>query len=417
MTSTGSIAVAVELEPARADPPEQVILRAAAQLAGTAVLAGSIATVFGFVLAFAFPMLFLLFLIPWPLVPLAAAAGGIAGGAGLAVVRAPGWSATVERVVVPLMAAVGSMPVLLAVSAVSRASPSWLWVAWIVAAVAAAMYGHQRTLRHPLDEWRPVLVRLLVGIGLAFAIAGVFMLPSAPWFGGALPTFLAVGGVLLLCGILISLGPFPSRTSAGLAWAGFSLLVASILAVIVGMTLQSTFGARDGAPTPPPTVWAGDPAEFDPTTDVPRDSVADDLPLPTLEEGRAQFAALAAATIDAAGPEARWRDQPGAVVHEVDCGGGTMMLRIEAEFAMGEITDTTTDEQDRAVIEANLAAADRVVLAWSAAGLGTPEVLHGEPILGGAAMSSVDFAKVDFAFGVAQPHIEGRCLPVGQPAS
>jgi hypothetical protein len=92
------------------------------------------------------------------------------------------------------------------------------------------------------------------------------------------------------------------------------------------------------------------------------------------------------------------------------------MLRIDAEFAMGEITDTTTDEQDRAVTEANLAAADRIVLAWSAAGLGTPEVLHGEPILGGAATSSVDFAKVDFAFGVAQPRIEGRCLPIGQPA-
>jgi hypothetical protein len=43
-------------------------------------------------------------------------------------------------------------------------------------------------------------------------------------------------------------------------------------------------------------------------------------------------------------------------------------------------------------------------------------VLHGEPILGGAAMSAVDFATVDFAFGVAQPRIEGRCLAIGQPA-
>ena len=169
MTSTDQAVPVAEVRGAPSEPPEHRILRGGAQLAGTAILVGSIATVVGFVVAFAFPVLFLLFLVPWPLVPLAAASGGIAGGAGLAVVRALGWSATVERVVVPLMAAVGSIPVLLAVSAVSRASPSWLWVAWIVAAVAAAMYGHQRTLRHPLDEWRPVLVRLLVGIRRADA--------------------------------------------------------------------------------------------------------------------------------------------------------------------------------------------------------------------------------------------------------
>ncbi|TYL50563.1 hypothetical protein [Agromyces mariniharenae] len=394
------------------EAPEHRILRAAAQLAGTAILAGSIATLVGSVLAFAFPVLFL-FVLPWPFLPLAAASGGIAGGAGLAVGRALGWRVTVERVVVPAAAGVASFPVLLAVSGITWGVPPWLWVAWIVAAVAAAMYGHRRTLRHPLDEWRPVLVRLLVGAGLTVGISAFFLLPSAQWLGGAVPTFLALGGVLLLSGILVSLGPFPSRTSAALAWAGFTLLVASVLAVMVGVTLQSRLAAIEVGPPPPPTVWAGDPADFDPTSDRPRDPSVIDVPPPTLDVGRAQFAALAAATLEAAGPEARWRDEPGVVVREVDCGDGRTALRIDAEFAMGEITDVTTDEQDRAVTEANLAAADRIVLAWSAAGLGTPEVLHGEPILGGAAMSAVDFAKVDFAFGVAQPRIEGRCLPNG----
>ena len=415
MTTTGSTAIAGDVEPSREDPAEQRILRASAQLAGTAVLAGSIATLVALVLTFAFPVLFLLFMVPWPFVPLAAASGGIAGGAGLAVVRVLGWSVRVEAVVVASAAALGSIPVLLAVSALSSGISPWLGVAWIAAAVVATAYGHRRTLRHPLDEWRPVLVRLLVGVGLAIAIAGVFLLPSARWFGGSLPAILALGGVLLLCGILISLGPFPSRTSAGLAWAGFTLLVASIMAVMVGVTLQSQFTAPAASP-PPPAVWGGDPADFDPTTDRPREPGANDVPPPTLEEGRAQFAALAAATIDAAGPDARWRDEPGVVVSEVDCGDGSTALRIDAEFAMGEITDTTTDEQDRAVTEANLAAADRIVVAWSEAGLGTPEVLHGEPILGGAGTSAVDYAKVDFAFGVAQPRIEGRCLPNGQPA-
>ncbi|MGW4930932.1 hypothetical protein ACWEOH_17485 [Agromyces sp. NPDC004153] len=411
MTATGSITVAAEVESRREDPPEHRILRAAAQLAGTAILAGGIATVIGSVLILVAPVLFL-FVVPWPLVPLASVSGGVAGGAGLAVARALGWSTAAERLVVPVSAAIGSIPVLWSVFVLGRATSPWLWPVWVVAAVVVAACGHQRTLRHPLDEWRPVLVRLLVGISLTIGVSALFVLPFGAWREGGLPTFLALGGVLALSGILVSLGPFRSRIAAGLAWAGFTLLVASIVAVMVGVTLQAQFAAREAAPSPP-TVWGDEGADWDPTTDLPPEPAANDLQLPTLEEGRAQFATLAAATVDAAGPDARWRDQPGAVVREVDCGDGATALRIDAEFAMGDITDTTTDEQDRAVTEANLAAADRIVLAWSAAGLGTPEVLHGEPILGGAAMSAVDFAKVDFAFGVAQPRIEGRCLPNG----
>ena len=114
------------------------------------------------------------------------------------------------------------------------------------------------------------------------------------------------------------------------------------------------------------------------------------------------------------GPRGHLARRAGAVVREVDCGDGRTMLRIDAEFAMGLVTDTTTDEQDRAVTEAILAVADRIVLAWAGAGLGTPEVILGEPILGGAEVGSVEFAKVDFAFGVAQPRIEGRCLSSGR---
>ncbi|MFE6255816.1 hypothetical protein [Agromyces sp. NPDC057865] len=410
MTSTDQEGPVAEVRGAPSEPPEHRILRAAAQLAGTAILAGSIATVIGFVLTFGVPVLIFVFMaFPWGFVPLAATSGGLAAGASVVVVRALGWSSLVERLLVPLSAAAGSVPVLLSVSALRWGIPPWMWAAWIVVAVAAALYGYRRTLRHPLAEWRPVLVRLLVGVGLAIGVSAFFVIPFDRSWDGAVPALLVLGGVILLSGILISLGPFRSRTVAGIAWAGLALLVTSVVAVMLGVSLQSEF-AREVAP-PPPTLWAEDGADRDPRTDLPRDPAEPAVPPPTLEEGRAQFAALAAATIDAAGPDARWRDQPGAVVREVDCGDGTTMLRIDAEFAMGEITDTTTDEQDRTVTEANLAAADRIVLAWSAAGLGTPEVLHGEPILGGAAMSSVDFAKVDFAFGVAQPRIEGRCLP------
>ena len=90
-------------------------------------------------------------------------------------------------------------------------------------------------------------------------------------------------------------------------------------------------------------------------------------------------------------------------MREVDCGDGTTRLRIDAQFAMGVVTDTTTDEHDRERSpSANLAAADRIVLAWAALGLGTPEAIHGEPILGGAELGAVDVAKVDFAFGGRQ---------------
>ncbi|MDQ0892715.1 hypothetical protein [Agromyces ramosus] len=41
-----------------------------------------------------------------------------------------------------------------------------------------------------------------------------------------------------------------------------------------------------------------------------------------------------------------------------------------------------------------------------------PQPLQGEEHLGGGGLGSVEHAVVGFAFGVAQPRIRGRCVPV-----
>lgn len=409
------------------ESPSARILRAGAQLAGTAILAGSIATMLGWIIGLAIPFVFILVASYWMLVPPAAAVGGVMGGAALAGCRALGGGVRVERLVVPIAGALGSIPALLALAATIGDGLLGVWWLWVGLAALAAAFAHLRALRHPLQEWRPVLVRLLFGLGLAIAMVTVMVWGLANFWASVFSTEpsavavfapvvgLAVAGAIGLAALVISLGPFPSRTAAGLTWTGIGLLAAAIAAVMLGVMLQSSMPATDAGPIAiEPTAPSDDGAGFDPTTDEPREPMLEDVAPPSLEEGRAQFAALAAATVEAAGPDATWSRHP--VVQEFPCGDGGTMLLIDAEFAMGEITDTTTDEHDRAVTEANLSAADRIVLAWSAAGLGTPEVLHGEPILGGADLSAVDWAKVDFAFGVAQPRIEGRCLPLGQPA-
>ena len=400
------------------------ILRAGAQLAGTAILAGSIVTVLGWIIGLAIPLVFILVASYWMFVPPAAAVGGVMGGAALAVCRALGGGVRIERLVVPIAGALGSIPALLALAATIGDGLLGVWWLWVGVAALAAAFAHVRVLRHPLQEWRPVLVRLLFGLGLAIATVTVMVWGLAHFWASVFSTEpsaiavfaplvgLAVAGAIGLAALVISLGPFPSRTAAGLTWTGIGLLAATIAAVMLGVMLQSSMPATDAGPIAiEPTASSDDGAGFVPTTDEPREPMPEDVAPPSLEEGRAQFAAFAAATVEAAGPDATWSSDP--VVQEFPCDGGGTMLLIDAEFTMGEITDTTTDEHDRAVTEANLAAADRIVLAWSAAGLGTPEVLHGEPILGGADVSAVDWAKVDFAFGVAQPRIEGRCLPVG----
>jgi hypothetical protein len=395
-------------------------LRAGAQLVGTSITAGTVALLGAWLLVLAVPALLFAFAGVFHvlfLLPPAAAAGGVAGGAALVVCRALGVDRRAERFVVPISGALLSVPPLLSLRAVLGATTLGDWWPWVPAAALAAAFAHWRLLRHPLDDWRPVLVRLLFGLGLALGSLGLLLLLSAGFWSGLLGTgevrglpayvaVLGVAGVLGLAALCVSLGPFRNRTTAALTWSGMALLSASIVAVFLGVVVQSARPEPEPPAAPPPTV-----VDPDAGTGLPGEEPRVDVPAPNLAEGRAQFASLAAATVEAAGPDAIWRDDPGAAVREVDCGDGRTMLRIDAEFAMGVVTDTTTDEQDRAVTEANLAAADRIVLAWADLGLGTPEVMHGEPILGGAAMGAVEFANVDFAFGVAQPRIEGRCLP------
>ncbi len=407
-------------------------LRAGAQLVGTSITAGTVALLCAWLLGIAVPALLFVvagYLYALFLLPPAAAVGGVAGGAALVVCRALGADRRVERLVVPTAAALLSIPALLTLRAVLGAETLGDWWPWVAGAALAAAFAHWRLLRHPLDDWRPVLVRLLFGLGLALGSLGLLLLLFAGFWSSllgdgqvrGLPGYvvvLGIAGVLGLAALCVSLGPFPTRTAAALAWSGMALLSASIVAVMLGVVVQSARPAPEPPAAQPPAVVDPEPGSSDPDPDrpgagtgFPGEEPRVEAPVPSLDEGRAQFAALAEATVAAAGPEAMWRDDPAAVVREVDCGDGTTRLRIDAQFAMGVVTDTTTDEHDREVTERNLAAADRIVLAWAALGLGTPEVIHGEPILGGAELGAVDVAKVDFAFGVAQPRIEGRCLP------
>jgi hypothetical protein len=99
------------------------------------------------------------------------------------------------------------------------------------------------------------------------------------------------------------------------------------------------------------------------------------------------------------------------VVTEAPCEGG-IVLTLDGELAMGVITDTTTDEHDREITDENLAAAQRIGAAWRTLGMSSPEPLHGEQHFGGGGLGAVEHAVVAFDFGVAQPRIDGRCVPV-----
>jgi len=262
------------------------ILRAGAQLAGTAILAGSLAAVGIFVLMVAIPLLVFVVGVPftWLLLPVASAAGGIAGGAALSICRALDCRVPTERVVVVTGAAAGSVPALLTVSTFFGGFLAQWWL-WVGAAALAAAFGHVRTLRHPLDEWRAVLVRLLFGLGLAVGASAVLSFALAPTLQGAFPIVLAVAGVIGLAALLISLGPYRSRISAGLAWAGLGLLTASMVAVMLGVMLQGSIRVPDAPAPTDPKVWPSEEADQDPTTEVPREVAPEDLQLPSLEKG------------------------------------------------------------------------------------------------------------------------------------
>ncbi len=256
----------------------------------------------------------------WLVLPPAAAAGGVAGGAALGACRALGWTVGRERVVVPIVAGVLSLPPLFALAAVFGARALDLWWLWVLTAVGASWTAHRRLLRHPLDDWRPVLVRLLFSLGLALgALAGLLVVYVgfwSSWSGGSpaearpmpwLIGLLGVAGMLGLAALVVSVGPFRTRTAAALTWAGFGLLAASLVAVMLGVVVQSAWSdAAEQAqeqvvePVPPPPV-------VEPGTGYPGEEPRNEAPAPNLEEGRAQFAALAVATVEAAGPGAIWR--------------------------------------------------------------------------------------------------------------
>jgi hypothetical protein len=390
-------------------------LRSAADLVARSISIGALLAGAAFLLGLAFPVL--LFIGPlWLVLLPAAAAGGVGSAALLVIARALGWRVHAERTAVLLGATVLAAPMLFTFAVVFGPSVGVSWWVWLPAAVLIPLFAYRGVLRDPFDTWRPVLVRLFFGLGLALGALG-FMLFAfigawSAWGSddgsrtlASLVTIL-IAGALGLGALLVSVGPFANAAARAAAWGGAILAVACVVALMLGLALRSTPNEPEAGPMPEapvPEVWS------DPETGHSGDQPRPDVPEPTVEEAREQFAALADATAEAAGVDAIWRDSPAVPVLEEACEGG-IRLRIDAELAMGVITDTTTDEHDRAVTEQNLAAADRIVHSWAALGLGTAEIIHGEPILGGAALAAVDHAKVDFAFGVAQPRVEGRCL-------
>lgn len=284
-----------------------------------------------------------------PMILGASVSAGVGAAAVLVVCRA--LRNRIEWLVVPLGGLVLSIPSLMLFGVVlgaARPVGPLLWVATAIVIPAIALWrGNAR----PVESWRPVIARAVVAFG-AVAMLGV------------------IGFVLL------SVGFRPS------------------------LVIESTgTGARpaDAAPSVEP---------------MPRDEGhTAEAPLPTIDEARRQFAALADAAAAAAGDVATWSESSPLVVTETACDGG-VVLNLDGEFTTGVITDTTSDEHDREVTERNLAAAQRIVDAWEAAGLGGSERLHDEPVLGGGALGSVQSAKIDFAFGIVLPRVDGRCVPV-----
>ncbi|PWC03887.1 hypothetical protein [Agromyces badenianii] len=327
------------------------ILLAAAQVAGRSILLGAAVAAVVVVLGLCVPALAGIGRAPveWPAtIAAAAAAGGVGAAAALAVCRALGWRQGVENILVPTGGLVLSTPSLLAFGVVTGLVTPVSAWVWLPTAAIVPLIAHRRELARPVGQWRPVLVRLLLAVVCSI-------------------------GVVCTASAVPVVRPVPSST-------GF-----------------------DAGPIPGTEAPAEGP-DFG-------ESVPPDRPLPTLDEARSQFESLAEVAVGAAGASASWSATQPFTVVEVACEQG-VMLTLAGEFTTGVITDTTSDEHDREVTERNLAAADRIVAAWQGAGLGTVEPLHGEPLLGGGELSGVQSAKIDFAFGVVQPRVDGRCLPV-----
>lgn len=255
-----------------------------------------------------------------------------------------------------------------------------------------------------------------------FATAQPVSIEAVPGVPGAAEVLLAgaliVGAIALLGGVTaVALGRSGRRSVLVVAAA---LGVGTVVAAGVAAAAAPAVGT---APVSPWRLAAQEPASPDRAEQDDADrrraaeSAAPTAPesledAPSLDEGRRQFQELATLAVEAAGPGARWREPGGIVVVEEPCAFG-VLLRIDALYRMGEITDTSSDEHDREVVDDNVAAAERIGRAWRAGGLGDIEMLRGEPHFGAGAFTAVDAATIGYDFGVAQPRVVSRCLPAG----
>ncbi|KRC63108.1 hypothetical protein ASE14_04860 [Agromyces sp. Root81] len=285
-------------------------------------------------------------------IPMAAAASGVGAAALLVVGRALHWASSAETLVVPFGGAALSLPMLVVFERpVGDVIIGWSWVAIALVVPAAALWW---TRARPTASWPGAIARLLTALGVSF-------------------------GALVLALVLLFSNAFPPPMPAE--------------------PLDDGGSSEGGFPDP-----GG-------SSGYVEEPVVPEQPLPSLEEARRQFAQLADTTAAAAGTIAVWSaTRPLAVVEEA-CEGG-VKLRLGGEFTTGVITDTSSDEHDREVTEGNVAAADRIVAAWQAAGLGSGERIHDEPFLGGGSLGAVESAHIDFEFGIVLPDVEGTCIPV-----
>lgn len=256
----------------------------------------------------------------------------------------------------------------------------------------------------------------LAGLVVVWLVAWAWRVPTVSPIVGALLVLCWVGGTVAVVLAAHAWSAWRARRTLPEPSRSLAVFTAAVVVACAAFGLLAATAAPDrppaefepGAPLPMP---APAPAPGHGDAGYPGEEPGPPVEVPPLEEARRQFAALAEATTAAAGPRATWADPLGPVIAEAPCGGG-ILLTLDGEFTMGVITDTTTDEHDREVTEDNVAAAQRIGAAWQALGMTAPEPLHGEQHFGGGSLGAVEHAVVGFAFGVAQPQITGRCVPL-----
>lgn len=159
---------------------------------------------------------------------------------------------------------------------------------------------------------------------------------------------------------------------------------------------------------------------------IPSPSVTPDAARLAMEQLLAQL--VGAIGAGAPGGELRWLDAsdagdstgndsyalaeaPGAVVEE-SCmeGAGIRYSMPPATFALGLITDTSSDESDAEVIDANVAAADRIVALLEGRGYVEDGGLGGNIYLLGQSDAAAATVAIHFGFGTATVAADGLCV-------